>query len=724
MPLAILHPSVRRISLYADGDLEPSAARRVGAHLADCAHCRAILGRIRRLDEAGRSLPPAAPPPELRERVLARHAAGETVILPLADAPARDRPRARWRVAVAAAVLLAMTAVPLFFPGPDLEASRSELTFSPAAPRQGDVVRVVYRSGSLLSGEARLRLRARFLRHDDLPVTPRDRQAVVAELVRGRNGRFEGTFRLPDAAVYGAFAVEDGNGDRVDSNERKLWELLVHGPDGRPRFEALVQRHFDHMSTNWELASENARQITALYPGRIVAWFNLFMHEQASFTGPAADSSRARARSRLGEFDRRFRARTDLDPENESGIITRLAAETGDTARYRYWRTRLIREAPNSLWGVQERFLDAAARPDPQAALLALDSLWEDVGLGRGAIVYVPPAFGVAAATGDVGAIRRWAERSYRYDHGLSDGGVGAALTQFPALREEGMNQLRRRLRALDRVDDAVRPLDRSVPDERRARRDEARRVLTDLGAALLASGRRGAALDTLERATQSGWDADLFRQVVGLRLQVGDTAGAVQPLALAAADPLRGPALADSASLLLGNTIDAAAWRDRLAGARREMRARILVDVERRPLPARVRLRDASGRTVSLREISAGRPTFVAFWYRYCPASAAQIPRLQQVVTMLQARGYAVVTVTEQLTPEFRRYLRDQRLTLPIYEDAWNELEDAVHNWGTPSYYVLDPDGHLRFGRLNELSAIPAQMAVVAESPGRAPGR
>lgn len=724
MPLAVLHPSFRRISRFADGDLDPSAGKKVGAHLARCARCRAILGRIRRLDEAGRSLPSASPPPELRERVLARHAAGETLILPLADAPVQDRPRALWRMAVAATVLLAMATAPLFFPGPELEASRSELMFSPAAPRQGDVVRVVYRSGSLLSGEASLRLRARFLRHDDLPAPGIGRQAEVAELVRGTDGRFEGTFRLPDSAVYGAFAVEDRDGGRVDSNERKLWELLVHGSDGRPRFEALVQRQFDHMSTNWELASENARQITALYPGRIVAWFNLFMIEQRSFTGPAADSARVRARGRLDEFDRRFRSRTNLDAENELGIITRLAAETGDTARYRYWRTRLIRDAPNTLWGVQERFLDALDRPDPRATLLALDSLWEDVGLGRGAIVYVPPAFSVAAATGDAGAIRRWVERSYRFDHGKSDGGVGAALTQIPALREEGMDQLRRRLRALERVDDAVRPLDRSVPDDRRARRDEAQRVLADLGAALLASGRRGAALDTLERATQSGWDAALFRQVAGLRLQVGDTAGAVEPLALAAADPLLGPALADSAGLLLGKTVDAAAWRDRLAGARREMRARILVNVERRPLPARVRLRDSTGRTVSLREIAAGRPTFIAFWYRYCPMSAAQISRLQQVAAMLQAQGYAVVTVTEQLTPEFRRYLREQRLTLPVYEDDWNELEDAVHNWGTPSYYVLDPGGHLRFGPLHELSAVPAQMAVVAESSGLGPGR
>jgi hypothetical protein len=82
------------------------------------------------------------------------------------------------------------------------------------------------------------------------------------------------------------------------------------------------------------------------------------------------------------------------------------------------------------------------------------------------------------------------------------------------------------------------------------------------------------------------------------------------------------------------------------------------------------------------------------------------------------------VVTIAEPLTPEFRRYLRDEGLTLPVYEDPWNDLEEAVRNWGTPSYYVLDGDGTLRFGPLKRLSTVPAQMAVVEERHVRAPGR
>jgi len=723
---ALLHPTFRRISFYADGDLDSSAMGSVGAHLAGCARCRATLGRVRRLEEEVRALPTSPLPPDLRDRVLARLAAGESVILPVADPPVRGVSRARWPMAVTAAavILLAVVSVPFFVPGAGLEANRSELVFTPAAPRLGDVVHVAYRPGSLFAGEARLRLRARYLRQDGVPAPGQGRQATVAELVRGRNGVFEGTIRLPDPVVYAAFAVEDGDGGRVDSNDRRLWELLVHGPDGRPRFEALAQRLFDHQSSNWELSLENARHATELYPGRIDAWFMLYLDERASFTGPAADSATARARRRLAGFDRGFRARRDLDVESELGVITRFAAEVEDTALHRYWRARLLHRAPNSIWGVQERFFDAVSRPEPRGMLAAFDSIWRDVGLGRGALIYMPVALDVAVATGDTGAIRRWADRASRYEPGEADGWLGAMLTQVPALREEGMERLRSRLRALERVDDAVRPLERSVPEERLARREEAQRVLADLGAALLANGRRGAALDTLGRATRTGWDADLFRRVADLRLQVGDTAGAVAPLSLAAADPLLGAALADSARRLLGARFDEAAWRGRLEGARHEMRERVMVHATRRPLPARVRLRDGEGRTVSLREVAAGRPTFVAFWYRYCPPSAAQVPQLQQVVAMLRARGFAVVTVAEPLTPEFRRYLRDEGLTLPVYEDPWNDLEEAVRNWGTPSYYVLDAAGNLRFGPLKELTTVPAMMSVVNESHVRAPGR
>jgi thiol-disulfide isomerase/thioredoxin len=720
------HPGFRRLSLHADGDLDARAELRVARHLEGCARCRAALERIRRLDAEARALPAPALRADALERVLARHVAGDAVLLPLADPPVRRAARLRaWAVA-AAVVALVVVGAPFFAPGAELEANRSELVLAPAAPGPGAVVRVAYRGGSLFAGEQRLRLRARYLEEDGLAIPGTGRQATAAELVRGEDGVFHGTLRLPDSVVYAALAVEDVQGSRVDSNDRKLWEILVHGADGRPRLEALMQREFDHLTRNWELSHENARRAVELYPDRVIAWFNLFHGEMASLSGPAEDSARVRARARLAEFDRKLRPRADLDVDGELGIMARYAHETGDTALYRYWRGRLLREAPNSVWGVQEQFFDVMAH-EPPRALARFDSLWSRIGPAPRSVFVLAVALPLAEGTGSPETIRHWAGRTlqHEFDPAVAEY-VGEVLARHPALREEGMALLRARLRELERVDDAVRPLENDVTEERRERREEAGRVFAVLGAALLESGRRGAALDTLARATETGWDAALFRQVAGLRLEAGDTAGAALPLALAAADPMAGAALRDSARTLLGPRFGGAAWRERLAEAKSEMRARLLPGATVRRLPRDIGLRDAEGRAVALREVAAGRPTFVALWNRFCPNSAEQLPQLQRVAETARAQGHAVVTVGGPLGPELRRYLRERRLALPVYEDPREELEKALGKWGTPEYYVLDGEGRVRFGplRSSHLNRVPALLSLVADENGGAARR
>lgn len=720
------HPTFRRLSLHLDGDLDARAQHAVDLHLEGCARCRATIAHIRLLDAEARALP--APPlrPDSLERVLARQRAEERVLLPTTDPPVRRAARLRGWAAAAALVAAVVVAAPFVAPGSELEANRSELVFTPARPLPGSAVQVEYRGGSLFAGEPRLRLRARYLEHGDLPIPGVARHATVAELVRGEDGVFHGALRLPDSVVYAALAVEDPHGSRVDSNGRKLWELVVHGADGRPLLESLLQRQFDHLTRNWELAHENSRNAVALYPDSVMAWFNLYMNEKWSFFGPAEDSARVRARARLVEFDRRLRPRAKLDVDNELGIMARFADEAGDTVLRRYWRGRLLREAPNSIWGVQEQFFDIMAH-EPGRALALFDSLWSRTGSGPRAAIILPVAMGMAERTGRPEAIRLWAGRGLRheYDPSMVEY-VGAMLARHPALREEGLALLRGRLRELERVDDAVRPLEHGVAEERRERREASGRVFAALGGALLESGRRGAALDTLARATETGWDAALFRQVAALRLEAGDTAGAAPVLALAAADPMAGAALRDSARVLLGSRFSDPAWRGSLAVARTEMRARLFVHATNRRLPRDVRLRDAEGRTVGLRETAAGRPTFVAFWSRFCPPSAEQVPLLQRVAATAGAQGHAVVTVAEPLGPGFRRYLRDKRLALPVYEDPHEELEKALGKWGTPEYYVLDAEGRVRFGPLRSwhLSRVPALLELLADEEAGGAGR
>src|SRR5688572_1128168 len=103
MVTPFLHPPQRTLQRAArDGSISP----RLGRHLAACDRCRARLGFIRDLTREARGLDGPVASDRLRERIHARVAAGDRVILPEAD-PRLARPRApRWIAAAVAAVLV------------------------------------------------------------------------------------------------------------------------------------------------------------------------------------------------------------------------------------------------------------------------------------------------------------------------------------------------------------------------------------------------------------------------------------------------------------------------------------------------------------------------------------------------------------------------------------------------------------------------------------------
>ncbi len=69
------------------------------------------------------------------------------------------------------------------------------------------------------------------------------------------------------------------------------------------------------------------------------------------------------------------------------------------------------------------------------------------------------------------------------------------------------------------------------------------------------------------------------------------------------------------------------------------------------------------------------------------------------------------------------RAFLREQKVTVPVYVDATGAARRAFDQWATPEYHVLDADGDVRF-RHSTLELIPAQVAalhhVARESAGR----
>jgi anti-sigma factor RsiW len=260
----MLHPSFRTLGDFVDGALDAARSRRIARHLERCAACCDAVWSIRAIDAAAREIPVAAMPGDLLARTLQRRAAGEAVLVPAVDdvsSPVRSRPRWHGVIAAAAAVVLLVVTIP--WQGPEvLEAETSELRFSPAAPHPGGRLAVSYRASARLGAAQTLVLRARLRRPGDASV---HEQVEVARLRRAGDRTFAGSLTLPDSAVYAVFAVENTAADRVDAGYER-WEVLLHGADGRPLFDALHQQYQDLRMRDSERAQRVAAEIAKLYP--------------------------------------------------------------------------------------------------------------------------------------------------------------------------------------------------------------------------------------------------------------------------------------------------------------------------------------------------------------------------------------------------------------------------------------------------------------------------
>jgi thiol-disulfide isomerase/thioredoxin len=702
----ILHPSFRRLCRFAEDDLPAPERQRIARHFARCPRCRDTLSFLRGLSEAAAGLEAPQPSGDSLQRVLARRAAGERLILPAAaPAPAR---RAWALPAVAAALALLFVGAALFLRTPELEAEKSELRFLPRAPQVGQEVTVEYRATSKLAGEDRLVLRARlFPQYGMVP-----RMVRIAELARSGERTYRGSFRLPDSAVYALFAVEDPAGTRVD-HDPAAWELMVHAPDGRPLADALSQRVSYRQMLDTELALQAAREMDRLYPDSARSGFWSYVMEGSRLDQAGKDSLTRLHRARLHRVEQLLERRGRVDPAGMAQLVF-YASALDDSAVEHRWRERLIREAPRDLGAIQQRVFEISGTPgqDRETMMARLEALWKEVGPVRGQLPFT--AFMSAQVAGDADAMRRWGERLERMEPGTS-AMVAAALLKLPALRLEALDLARRRIRELDEPRDELRPLGYTVDDWRRSSRQEQGFFLGELGEALAAEGRTAAALDTLEQAIRAGWNVDLFRAIADTKLAIGDTAGALPVLARVAADPTTARAFEDSVRSRVGAEFDAARWDSLVAAGRQEMRADVWAQSVDQPLRGSVRLTDGQGRKNEWSYDHDG-VTFVAFWSRHCPPSLMQLGQLQEISTRLRAQGVRVTTITaEPPSPELTEFLSGKGYTFPVLHDLDQDAERAFDNRATPRYLVLDAEGRIRFASYS-LQDVLRQVAVLRE--------
>ncbi|HLM66861.1 MAG TPA: hypothetical protein VK358_04995, partial [Longimicrobium sp.] len=432
----------------------------------------------------------------------------------------------------------------------DLSAQAASLTFSPARPQAGEPVRVEYRATGRLAAQRTLVLRARYRSAD---AGAGAELAVLGRLHRASDGAYRGTVSLPKGAVYSVLAVEDTAATAVDAGG-ELWEVRLHDAGGRPTFHALKQHYNDVAMRNRQLSQAAAEQLVALYPAHPHSHFIHLIRHRDGASAAMRDSLEAAHRATLAALLPR------VDTLNEEMVtsVVFYAGSVQDTLTQRVWRERLFRLFPSSRNAKQQRVFLVSAKNGRPAAWEELERLWRADQTLQEQLTFT--ALQNAQAWKDPEQIRRWGQRGL--DHGTVERSMLiSAYMAHPELKAEGMAHIRAYVRELERRSDDARPITQTRPEFAATLRRWSAGYLAQLGQALAEAGQQRAALDTLSIAVESMWDPARFRTVAKLRLEMGDTAGALPLLARVAADPNTSPSFADSVAAQFGRHVNGAQW-------------------------------------------------------------------------------------------------------------------------------------------------------------------
>jgi hypothetical protein len=587
----------------------------------------------------------------------------------------------------------------------------AQLRVTPTEPAQGAELQFAY-DGVLASVVSdTLRVRGRLRRAGSELYNNGPLQRTVALLVRGDDGVFRGAFRLPEDVVYGTFAVEDRSGSRVDHNAGRLWEVVTHGDDGRPLFDALEQRIADAIGRSWDITSATATAMTELYPESVRSWYRLAW-VQRWVLGPAAlDSVRREHQRRVAAFHDKFAGQPKIDAAEAEALVTYHASlDLWDTQPRWYWSRRLDDEHPRHPRVVLTREDDLRRTFGGQVDryLQALEPLWQQLleqdHAATERSVMVNNALNAAHRADDPGWFPTWLDR-YR-----NLGSVRPELIPMRAasgarraeLRPFVLDVMRETEALIESLPDEYRPLDRTVAGHRLDQTGPLARTLALHAAALLAHGDSTAARARLERATRLAWEPGNWRSLAQLHLAAGDTAGAMHAFAAVAADPNSPAVLADSVTLRLGLDSDSQAWRAALDSARRTMTRLVLARATDEAVPGNVMLRGADGVERSLQATLGGRPLVLVFWDPECGWSRLALPEIQRVAAWSAARGSRVVLVLDRApdaeTREFMREKIGDDFAFDLAFDLHGDARQAFSSAYLPRYYVLNADGRIAF--------------------------
>lgn len=612
---------------------------------------------------------------------------------------------------IAAAIMLALLGASVLAGSPGLAAQAGVLVFDPDQPLAGERVEVAYHPAAKLSGETALHLRARIRSSAEASYNTGMGSIEVARLEVGTDGVARGAFHVPRDVVYAAFAIENLGASRTDSREGRFWELLVHDAEGRPLLEALEQRFNDHMGRDMSEVLATARAMTRFYPDAPLSWSALRAAE--GWVGSTDDEGARNARhlARVVALDRTLREAPGPSAADVGNLFF-SARVLGAEEIASYWRRRLLAEHSTSFFAVQERLSELYRDhgEDPGGFVAALEPVWESAADQRARRPVVTLGFQFARQAGDPEAILRWVDRYIATEPAHAAWAL-ATVAGIDATRKEGIQRLRTAIEKVSNATDRERALGQTAAEHEATVAQKVAELRAALGDALLSTGRAPEAIIELEQATATGWNADWLRSLAEARLAVGDNSGAISALAAAAADPVTDESTADS--LRAAANVSAETWAAEVERAARAMLGRTLGEARDEDVGApSARLPD--GREVELTELLGPEATVVVFWSRYCGASLAAMPQIAAIASRLAEAGAPLLAVTNDPPRDAEEYLAEGGFELDVLFDDQGSFGQALNNWGTPQYYVLDGKGRLRF--VSSLDAVLRHVMALRE--------
>lgn len=608
-------------------------------------------------------------------------------------------------------ITFALLIVSVLAGSPALASRAGTLVFDPDQPRAGERVEVSYLPAAKLTGEDTLHLRARLRTARDGAYNTGMVSIEVARLEVGADGVARGAFHLPGDAVYAAFAVENPQASRIDIHEGRFWELLVHDAEGRPLLAGLEQRFNDHMGRDLREVLATARAMTRAYPDAPLSWSALRAAEGWAGSTNDEEASNARHLARVVALDRTLRKAPNLSAADVGNLFF-SARVLGAEEIASYWRRLLLAEHSTSFFAVQERLSELYRDhgENPEEFVAALEPVWESAADQRARRPVVTLGFQFARQAGGPEAILRWVDR-YITTEPAHTAWALATVAGIDATRKEGIQRLRTAIEKVSNATDRERALGQTAAEREATVAQKVAELRAALGDALLSTGRAPEAIIELEQATATGWNADWLRSLAEARLAAGDNSGAMSALAAAAADPATDESTADS--LRAAVNVSAETWAAELERATRAMLERTLGEAWDEDVGA-PSARLPGGREVELTELLGPEATVVIFWSRYCGASLAAMPRVATMASRLAEAGVPLLAVTNDPPRDAEEYLAEGGFELDVLFDDQGSFGQALNNWGTPQYYVLDGKGRLRF--VSSLDAVLRHVMALRE--------